>query len=349
MQDNSYQNCNNYNGYSDNPFNSGVVFVSPPTKSELEKKDIKRKAATVGISCLVMIGITFFWATAFTAVLSLLGFTQADIKGFLSDPFILQAIQITLSSFMFTIPFILVYKISGYNISETVSLKKPEKYLALPLILMGIGFCAFSNIAVSIAGSIFEGFGINYNVDFGENPRGILGFILSFIATAIVPALVEEFACRGLILGSLKKYGEGFAVIASAAVFGLMHGNFQQIPFAFLVGLILGYITVKSGSIWLACLVHSANNSISVLMDYALGGLSNSAQNIIYNLYLMLAMLAAVIGVCLLHSKKEGILSFNSSDNECSEADKYKWFFISPFIIIFTIICIAQSLLYFII
>ncbi len=343
------QENNQYNGFSGNPFNPNVVFVPVPTKSELEKKEIRKKAATVGISCLIMMGVTFFWATVFSAVFSLLGFTQGDISGFLSDAYVLQIIQIALSSFMFTLPFILVYKIAGYNISETVLLGKPEKKSALPLVLIGVGFCSFANIAVSMAGSLFEQFGIDYDVSFAENPKGIIGFILSFIATAIVPALVEEFACRGLILGSLKKFGEGFAVIVSAAVFGLMHGNFQQIPFAFLVGLILGFITVKSGSIWLACLVHSLNNCISVFMDYALGGLSTMTQNIIYNAYLMVAMLAAIVGICILHLKENSTLTFKKSDNECSEVEKFKWFFTAPLIIIFIIVCFAQSLLYFII
>jgi len=304
---------------------------------------------TVGLSCLIMIGITFFWSALFSFTLSLLGFNQGDISGILSDPYVLQIIQIVLSSFMFTIPFIITYKLSGYNISETVMLGKPEKKSALPFVLIGVGFCSFANIAVSMAGSLFESFGFDYDVNFGENPKGIIGFVLSFIATAIIPALVEEFACRGLILGSLKKFGEGFAVIVSSAVFGLMHGNFQQIPFAFLVGLVLGFITVKSGSIWIACLVHSLNNSVSVLLDYALGGLSVTTQNVIYNFYLMLAMLLAVIGICILHSKKKSVLTFKKADNESSEAEKIKYFFTSPVIIIFIIICIAQSFLYFII
>ena len=36
------------------------------------------------------------------------------------------------------------------------------------------------------------------------------------------------FACRGLIMGILRKYGDGFAVLMTAAVFGLMHGNLTR-------------------------------------------------------------------------------------------------------------------------
>ena len=83
----------------------------------------------------------------------------------------------------------------------------------------------------------FESFGFNYEVSQTESPDGILGFMLTFIAIAVVPPLVEEFACRGLILGSLQKFGNGFAIVCSAILFGLMHGNFRQIPFAFLIGI----------------------------------------------------------------------------------------------------------------
>lgn len=69
--------------------------------------------------------------------------------------------------------------------------------------------------------------------------------MIALIGTAIVPAICEEFAMRCCCVQLLRKYGNGFAVLSISIVFGLLHGNVIQFVFAFLVGLILGYITVK--------------------------------------------------------------------------------------------------------
>lgn len=68
----------------------------------------------------------------------------------------------------------------------------------------------------------------------------------------------------------LRKYGNGFAVLSISIVFGLLHGNVIQFVFAFLVGLILGYITVKTDSVVPAILVHALNNGMSVIVSIVL-------------------------------------------------------------------------------
>ena len=166
-----------------------------------------------------------------------------------------------------------------------------------------------------------------------------------FCFPCLRPRLVEEFACRGLILGSLRKYGDGFAVLVSAILFGLMHGNFDQMPFAFMVGLVLGFIVVKTDSLWIAVAVHAANNFISVAFEYLLAGLSQNSQNLIYSLYLMVALIAGVIGAVSVSG--EDCFKFRKSDTESSFKQKVKWFFTHPVIIIFTVLCVLESLLYF--
>ena len=192
---------------------------------------------------------------------------------------------------------------------------------------------------------IFESIGIDYNVDFGDNPGGFFGFLLSLLATAIVPALVEEFACRGLILGVLRKYGDGFAVLVSAILFGLMHGNFDQMPFALMVGLVLGYIVVKTESLWIAVAVHAANNFISVAFTYILCGFSQNAQNLIYLLYLMAALTAGIIAAVTFNGEES--FKFNKSDTESTLKQKFKWFFSSVPVVIFVILCLLQSIKFF--
>ena len=313
-------------------------------KTYEEKRGIKKSALLIGISLLLLLGITLFWGVLYYTVMSAFGISSAKANIIINDPAAMQALQVVLSSLMFTVPFILVFKAGNRRISDLVPLKRPEGSKTA-MFFIGLSVCAFANIANSLCGELFQKFGIDYNVDFGDNPEGFFGFLLSLLASAVVPPLVEEFACRGIILGSLRRYGDGFAIITSAILFGLMHGNFDQMPFAAMVGLVLGFIVVKTTSLWIAVAVHAANNFISVAFEYLLAGLSQNSQNLIYSLYLMSALIAGVIGAVLLLDK-DGF-KFKKSDTESSLKQKFKWFFTSPVIIIFTVLCVLESLLYF--
>lgn len=315
-------------------------------KTYEEKKNLRKIANTIALSLLIVMGFSLLWGTVFAYVMMSMGFSYEKINKIVSDPAILQVMQVFLASFLFTVPFIVAFKIANYRISDLVSFKKTKKGTALPYFLIGLGFCSFANIAVSIAGSVFESFGINYDVDFGDNPKGFFGFMLSLIATVVVPSLVEEFSCRGLMLGVLRKYGDGFAILVSSIMFGIMHGNFEQMPFAFLVGLVLGFVAVKTGSLRVAILIHASNNFISVFFDYFMGYFNNQTQNIIYTFYLCLSMILGIIGVCILKNRDEECFSLASSDAESTEKAKYKFFFTTPLIIIYIVLSCLESLIY---
>ena len=339
--------------------NEGEELNSPPDFAALfsniktdesfyEKLSIKKSAKAIGLGFLLMQGfILILNMIILTADYILKALGIGDI-GLLSDPMVTQTQQILFSIFAFTLPFIIAFKVFKIRISDLISFAKPEKKTLLPYFFFGIGFCSFANIASSVAGGIFSSFGIEYNVDFPEGPKGILGFIISVIATVITPALVEEFACRGLILGRLRKHGDGFAIMVSAILFGVVHSNFEQIPFAFLVGLVLGFITVKSGSIWPAVIVHAYNNFVSVAFDYLLSSLSSEIQNIIYTLFLIANLLVGIIGVLLLKDNTKAY-SLDISSCKLSEKEKYKYFFRNALIIIFIAICLVESLAFFVI
>ena len=311
-----------------------------------ERREIKKVARLSSCGFLLLSFISFAISIFIMIVLAVFGYSQEKIVAFFDDPFISNYYQIAVSTLMFIFPFTIIFKIAGYKLSKIINFNLPKTKAWFPLVLIGIGFCSFANIATGIAGSIFEMFGINYDVDFGENPQGILGIILSIIATAIVPALVEEYACRGIVMGALRKYGDGFAVLVSALMFGIIHGNFQQIPFAFMVGLILGFVTVKCNSIWPAVLIHFYNNFSSVIFDYIFDGMTVQLQNIIYTIYVVICLVIGLIGVLLLRKNTE-IFKFAPADTEAGEKKKLKWFFLTEMTIFVLVVSLIESLQFF--
>lgn len=73
--------------------------------------------------------------------------------------------------------------------------------------------------------------------------------------------LSEELLFRGLILGGfLQRYGPSKGILYSTLLFALIHMNPWQLPIALLAGLFLGWLTVRTGSLWPAVFAHFLNN-----------------------------------------------------------------------------------------
>ena len=87
------------------------------------------------------------------------------------------------------------------------------------------------------------------------------------LVIAVVPAICEELAFRGFILSGFRDLGHrGRAIVYSALLFGLTHGILQQSLIASLLGVVLGYLAVQTGSI-LPCMVyHAVHNSLAVAL-----------------------------------------------------------------------------------
>ncbi len=92
----------------------------------------------------------------------------------------------------------------------------------------------------------------------------------TFLVVGLLGPLMEEFLFRVVLLRRLLPYGRTFAVVTSALLFGLYHGNFFQMGYAFAIGLALGYITVRTGSVLHAACMHIFVNSYSNLMAFVL-------------------------------------------------------------------------------
>lgn len=89
--------------------------------------------------------------------------------------------------------------------------------------------------------------------------------ILLFQCVVIAP-IFEEFWFRGMVMESLRPYGNGFAIFVSALLFGLTHANFNQFFYATLMGIFLGYIAISTKSIVTTTIMHAVFNSIAGLM-----------------------------------------------------------------------------------
>lgn len=81
----------------------------------------------------------------------------------------------------------------------------------------------------------------------------------------IVAPVMEELLLRGVFLSRARNLGDRFAIITSAILFGLYHGNVEQCVYAFFIGLFLADIVIKTGKLSYAIAFHMAFNAVSII------------------------------------------------------------------------------------
>ncbi len=88
----------------------------------------------------------------------------------------------------------------------------------------------------------------------------------SFLQVCLLAPVIEEILMRSVVLGGLKKtYGTAVALLVSAALFALLHFNMVQTLSAFVCGIFLGILYLKTDSVFCCILAHSGYNLIAYI------------------------------------------------------------------------------------
>lgn len=113
---------------------------------------------------------------------------------------------------------------------------------------------------------------------------------IGIVAIVILAPICEELLFRGVILrGFLKNYGPATSVIMTAVLFGVFHFNPIQSVTAGILGLALGWMFVKTGSLWICILFHALYNGFSTLLYFI------SSNGNIGDMTMILIMIPAII------------------------------------------------------
>lgn len=315
------------------------------------KNQLKRDSSTVGtiliLFFVVMTAMSF--ATVFIPTILILFSNNPDSSAL--DELLMEDYAFTsiLNGFVSLVTFfgvsIIYCLIKKVDLGQIFPLSKTPPKMMYLLCSLGLAICMIANYVSNALIAVFDMFGIDalFEMDYGcENA---LDIVLAYVTVALLPALVEEFAFRGAILGVLRKHSDSLAVLVSGIAFGLMHGNFVQIPFATVVGLILGFIAVKTNSLLPGIIIHFLNNGISVTLSLLVENtsLSDMAVNFI-NLGIMLVIgIFGIISFVILSTKHKGFFKLYSDDKILSFKEKLKTVCSSATVIIFIVISLFEA------
>jgi len=97
--------------------------------------------------------------------------------------------------------------------------------------------------------------------------------VMSIITVGIVAPFTEEFLFRGVIYKTLNKnISIGWTIIIQAILFGVFHGNLIQGTYATFLGIVFGYVTYKTKSLWPAIMMHMVNNTLASIVPMFISG-----------------------------------------------------------------------------
>lgn len=250
----------------------------------------------------LFIGLAIIFMTITSSLLYLFTSSAAFFAHINTDTVYFEAIQyiFTVSISMFT-GFLFICPLRKKRVSDVVVLHKVRPILFIGCVLM----CCLGMIIGNIVSGVFISFfpEIENPALFESAPvTTIEELIVELLYVAAIPALIEEFCFRGVILGLLRPHGKMFSVVASSVIFAAIHGNFAQIPFVFVFALFLGGVVIKTNSLWPAITAHFLNNAISCVYSYFSAGLDESQADAVslalYGAWFALGIIGLIIVLC---------------------------------------------------
>ncbi len=198
---------------------------------------------------------------------------------------------------------------------------------------------------------------------FGTAPQiGINDFLMSdalwlkVLFVVVLAPIIEELLFRKLLIDRMSRYGEKLAVVTSALMFGLFHGNLSQFFYAFLLGLLFGFMYVKTGKLRYSIAYHMGINFFgSVVSSWILELIDLEALEnmtdvtaitpemvtgiLVYLVYTAAILIAFVIGLVIFCRNLRRV-RFNKSELVLQKGDTFKTVWLNLGMILFSLYCL---------
>ncbi|MCL2320566.1 MAG: CPBP family intramembrane metalloprotease [Oscillospiraceae bacterium] len=170
--------------------------------------------------------------------------------------------------------FILVTKVRNRKFFDFCGFKNADNKLYLYCIFLTLGLIPVITMVTIFLSLIFKSYGGTSKVLelFTHDPIMVL-FLVIFIP------IMEEIVFRGLILNEIISKTKNYilAILIQGALFGILHGNIVQGIYAFLLGIVLGFIAYSFHSIYPGIIMHCVFNLMGSIVMVKLANITSNA------------------------------------------------------------------------
>ncbi len=223
--------------------------------------------------------------------------------------------------------------------------RTPLSFLAESVVLMFGAVCVGEILSAAVT-YLFSRFGISNGTPNFELKGDRTTDAVLIVYVCILAPILEETLFRGMILQSLRPWGDRFAVVVSALLFGVFHMNLVQGVAAFCMGLVLGLIAVRSGSVLPGIFVHFLNNTLSMVLMTA----GVNTNSVLQQGYLGILVVCLLGSAALMYYRRADFAISNMQQTQAPPArHRYRtfllqsaWFWV--LIAMFALTCVLLAL-----
>ena len=185
---------------------------------------------------------------------------------------------------IFTVPCVFYCKLKGKGYTETLGLR-PFGLSRLSLLFF-LALIMLSGVLLIKVGLLYGG--ALTGASNGEQSVVAEGNLFYTVFTAaILPAVVEEFLFRGVLLSEYAHLGGICSVGVSALFFAMLHFSLAEFPIYLFGGLVMGAAAYLTRSLLAAILLHTVYNLFTLFGEEFVWKLIFEEQSHIFFLYLL--------------------------------------------------------------
>ena len=196
----------------------------------------------------------------------------------------------------------LITKSLQKNFAQEAFVKKIDKGVILPIIIMGVAVQFFLSYALEflpIPDAIMN--------DYMEKSSSIVlggSLFIRILAVAIVAPIVEEVFFRGIILSHFRKVMPlWLAVLLSSVMFGVMHGQILWIAYTSVMGILFAAVALREKSIVGSIILHMAINFSGLFIDMI------PCQGVVMGIVCAVAFFVLVATIYIVMKKERKVLN----------------------------------------
>ncbi len=277
----------------------------------------KKVFSRIGFSVLLMLLLAFTVQVFVSAIVTVVAPDVAHSLHFIM-------ISNTLTIYFIATPcaLALLKKIPAYRIEKNKI--SAGRFIKILIICLGIAFIGslVGNGLAFVMGLVFKKAPVNVV----EKMVSESFFWTRFVSFVLIAPIVEEYFFREALIRKTIKYGEGTAILISAVLFSLLHGNLYQLFYAFGLGAVFAYVYIRTGRLRYPIALHMIVNVLGAVVapavsDFAAAGEVNSIVGGMYYLAYFAAAITGIVlffknarntplkkGVCVLPKEKRGAI-----------------------------------------
>lgn len=293
---------------------NGYGFVNTDPRLQ-EERGIRRNAAVTGLALVEIFVLSALCPYAATIFINGLWALMPLASGYGASLALVELREMLSYLFSMGIPLLLTFVLLRPR-RGSISLRRfpTDGTLLSYSMIASLAVMVLMSIVTGCIERIFAYFHILELTPDYLLPSTPVALVLYIIRLSLLPALLEELLFRGVLLRSLRQYGDAFALVASSAAFGFIHYSITKDLSGFVMGLILGYFVIRTGSVFTAVF----SRFLTLLVPLVLRLIQHIAPYSIYRITeytLYCLILAVAIGVFILICRREGNAFILSSGN----------------------------------